>query len=612
MKSLEHWAFLLSVWIFLFSSTLFAKVTIYLCGDSTMQDWNEGYYPKRGIGQEFGYFWNSDAVSVENRGAGGTYAMGYYKSNWPGVLSSLKSGDFVIIQFGINDRAKSSEADFVTATTAMAKEALAKGATPIIVNPVRRSDFRFSSSALAVADSIYESYHGYPIRAREIAASLNVPLIDMDTLSRNYLLSVGQYYALHYVNMYLDAGEYSNYGSGNSDNLHLQQNGAIAFGRILSEQMRIHSDEKVRNLAKNLAPMYSLNVKVSPEGSDSATTVSSYYPAGIPVTLKTTPRAGKKFLGWYDGNGKKVGNLQATVNSETICTFSMTSASTQYTAVYEGGKAELYTGNGAALSMFPTGTPKVLADVDPTGGVEIDTTVVYEKNIKKWIDASLPDSFDAGWTESSNAGYSGGGYWNFANALSTFADYRMVFPSAGRATLGIVYANGGTASRMLNVYLDHDYPVNFPPTGSWTAWDTAWVNVDLPLGEETMRLISLTEDGGPNIDAFGFSVPGVERAASEKDLPNGETEGNDSTTAVSGAFPNGGFSLAGNRLRLETSGMVVAELFDMSGRLLAFERSFVAQGSTELFAETRLSPGIYRIRVTSRNGSASATWARVR
>ena len=25
-----------------------AKVTIYMCGDSTMQDWNEGYYPKQG------------------------------------------------------------------------------------------------------------------------------------------------------------------------------------------------------------------------------------------------------------------------------------------------------------------------------------------------------------------------------------------------------------------------------------------------------------------------------------------------------------------------------------------------------------------------------------
>ena len=200
---------------------------------------------------------------VVNKGAGGTAAMTYYNKNWAAVKSSLKSGDFVIIQFGINDRNYSNEEEFVTATTAMANEALAAGATPIIINPVRRSDYRCSMSTdrckacepSMLPDSIYESYHGYPIRAREIAASLNVPLIDMDTLSRNYLLSVGQYYALHYVNMVLDEGEYSTYVDGDNDNLHLQQNGATVFGRITTEQMRVHRDEKVRNLAKNLAPM---------------------------------------------------------------------------------------------------------------------------------------------------------------------------------------------------------------------------------------------------------------------------------------------------------------------------------------------------------------------
>lgn len=70
---------LLVLFVFLAFQPSSAKVKIYLCGDSTMQDWNEGYYPKRGIGQEFGFFWNSDAVSVVNKGAGGTYAMGYYQ-----------------------------------------------------------------------------------------------------------------------------------------------------------------------------------------------------------------------------------------------------------------------------------------------------------------------------------------------------------------------------------------------------------------------------------------------------------------------------------------------------------------------------------------------------
>lgn len=597
---------LFALCIFLAFQTSFAKVKIFLCGDSTMQDWNEGYYPKRGIGQEFGFFWNSDAVTVVNRGAGGTYAMGYYQKFWPEILSQLEAGDFVVIQFGINDRTYSNEADFVTATTAMAKEALEKGAHPIIVNPVRRSDFRYSSSALSIPDSIYESYHGYPIRAREISASLKVPLIDMDTLSRNYLLSVGQFYALRFVNMLLDSAEYSTYLNGNGDNLHLQQNGAEVFGRILTEQMRVHSDENVRKLSESLAPMYSLKVKASPEGADSATTVSSYYPAGMTVTLKTIPRKGRIFLGWFDGKGERVGNVEKTVNSEYICTFPMQNASTQYTAVYGGGTPELYTGSGEALKNFPSGTPRKIEGVTPSGGVAEDSLENFDKAIQKWFDASVePDSFDIGWSENSNPGFTGDGYWNFDNALNTFAAYRMIFPSAGYVTLGIIYANGGASPRTLNVYLDHDYLVEFPPTGSWSRWDTAWVNVDLAKGEETLKFISATSDGGPNIDAFGFSLPGVCRKGFACQ------EVSDSTTLIrkTGAFH--GNALNGKNLTLSSDGIVKIKAFDLSGRLLFSAEKWMPKGVSEISVE-KLPPGIYRLVVSYGNRTLHSNFLQLR
>ncbi len=48
-----------------------AKVTIYMCGDSTMQDWNEGYYPKQGQGQDFHFWFDPTKATVVNRGQGG-------------------------------------------------------------------------------------------------------------------------------------------------------------------------------------------------------------------------------------------------------------------------------------------------------------------------------------------------------------------------------------------------------------------------------------------------------------------------------------------------------------------------------------------------------------
>jgi len=615
-----------------FSVAVFAKITIYMCGDSTMQDWNEGYYPKRGIGQDFSYFWNANFVEVVNKGAGGTYAMGYYTNNWPAVKSSLKSGDFVIIQFGINDPTYSNEADYVTATTAMAEEALAAGATPIIINPVRRSDYRCSVTTeknavcdgSMVPDSIYESYHGYPIRAREIATSLGVPLIDMDTLSRNYLLSVGQFYALHYVNMYLDAGEYSTYANGNSDNLHLQQNGATVFGRITTEQMRVHSDANVRALSKYLAPMYQLDVKVSPEGADSVSTISAYYPAGMPVTLKTTPKVGKTFVGWYDGKGNKCSNTQTTVNSEYICTLTMGSASTQYTAVYSGGSAVLYTGDGSARSTFPTGTPKTIEEAKQADVVAVDTSVKYNKEIKSWFDAYAPDS-GLGFSENNHADFTGEGFFNFDNSLNSSAYYQMLFPAAGYVTMGIRYSFAGTTDRELNVYLDHDYYVTFKSTGSWDVWDTAWVNVDLATGEETLRMISTTYDGGPNIDAFGFSIAGVKRILAsgetiygdgEERIDTSKTDENGSSEDATGILASriaNGFHLNGNKITLSSASLVKVQMFDMGGRLVASKKLSLSAGTSELpLSAWADRSGVYRIVVTNGSQKLSANWAFIR
>ncbi len=62
-------------------------------------------------------------------------------------------------------------------------------------------------------------------------------------------------------------------------------------------------------------------------------------------------------------------------------------------------------------------------------------------------------------------------------------------------TMGIIYANGGANDRSLNIYLDHDYYVSFPSTGSWTTWDTVYVELDLMNGEGDLQFISMTGRG---------------------------------------------------------------------------------------------------------------------
>ena len=594
---------------------VWSQVTIYLCGDSTMQDWADGYYPKQGQGQDFRFWFDATKATVVNRGQGGMSlggggkdknggtAVGYYDmffkkgcSAGNCIAEKLKAGDYVVVQFGINDVNYSTEDFFSSNMTKLVNDVRAKGAYPIIMSPIRRLYYDSPTQ-------IHNSYRGYPALNKSLSESLKVPFIDMSEMVANYMISVGERYAAQFIFNYATKAEYSNLGSDQTDQVHLQMNGANAFGRIITEQMRAHSDPIVKKLGDYMAPMYQVDVKVSPEGAAEATSLSAYYPKGMTVMLKTIPKSGKKFLGWYDGNGNKVGApSRSTVKSPYIHTFVMGGSSTQYTAVYEGGSAQKYTGDGKALTAFPVTTPKSLDDVTfvpitPSDGTQ-QTNVEVDKNIKKFFDAYKPDKGD-GYSENNNAGFHGEGFWNFANTNTSFASYKVKFPGAGNTTLAVVYANGGTGDRMFNAYLDHDYLISAPPTGSWTTWDTAYVVLDAPAGEAELKFMSLTADGGPNIDQFGFSVEGVCRVGVDC-----------TTTKLNGAVAARGVKLRGDVLQLASAERADVRVFDMSGRMVV-QSSFDATSEIPLSALVK-NTGLYRIVVKQGSMKFNVNWAKVR
>ena len=600
----------------IFAPLTLAKVTIYMCGDSTMQDWAEGYYPKQGQGQDFHFWFDVNKAAVVNRGQGGMSlggggkdknggtAVGYYDmffkkgcSAGNCIAEKLQSGDYVVIQFGINDVNYSTEDFFASNMKKMVSDVRAKGANPIIMSPIRRLYYDSPTQ-------IHNSYRGYPALNQKLATELNVPFIDMSEMVANYMISVGERYAAQFIFNYATKAEYSNLGSDQTDQVHLQMNGANAFGRIITEQMRAHKDPIVKKLGDYMAPMYQVDVKVSPEGAAEATSLNAYYPQGMTVMLKTIPKSGKKFLGWYDGNGNKVGApSRSNVKSPYIHTFKMGSASTQFTAVYEGGSAQKYTGDGKALTAFPTTTPKNLDDVTfvpftPMEGSQ-ETTTQIDKDIKKFFDASKPDDAEIGWTQNEWTGFTGNGYFNLDNTSTSYASYKVNFPGAGNVTLAVRYANGGTSDRMFNAYLDHDYYLSAPPTGGWDKWDTAYVVLDAPQGDAVLKFMSVTSDGAPNLDAFGFSVEGVCRVGIDC-----------TTTKLNGAVSARGLKLRGDVLQLASAESADVCVFDMSGRMVV-QSSFDATSEIPLSALVK-NTGLYRIVVKQGSMKFNVNWAKMR
>lgn len=138
-----------------------------------------------------------------------------------------------------------------------------------------------------------------------------------------------------------------------------------------------------------------------------------------------------------------------------------------------------------------------------------DTTPVVNDGLSM-LDASTPKD-GVGWTQNENEGFLKNGYFNFDNTLSSYGVWEIFSKTEAKTTLTIRYANGGNADRSMAVSVNGKSAgtVSFPATG-WTTYKVASVDVKLKAGVNTLKLTSMTSDGGPNVDMFTFGIDGVE------------------------------------------------------------------------------------------------------
>ena len=80
------------------------KTTVFMIGDSTMANKSiTGGKPERGWGHMLGGFFTDDII-VDNHAVNGRSSKSFIdEGRWGKVLSRLKPGDYVVIQFGHND-----------------------------------------------------------------------------------------------------------------------------------------------------------------------------------------------------------------------------------------------------------------------------------------------------------------------------------------------------------------------------------------------------------------------------------------------------------------------------------------------------------------------------
>lgn len=233
----------------LFCTSLSAQVRILTIGDSTMANYDEqknsGEKEMRGWAQMLPLFLTEGAV-VENAAKNGRSSKSFYYEYWSALRETLKPGDYVFIQFGHNDEKAdgldSDESDPTQRGTAAwgqyqkylglyVSEARERGATPILLTPVVRRLFDKNNKEI-IGKGLHnlteiapdDSTMNYPLAMRSLASNLNVPLVDLTTLTEDLVETMGAEKSKQVI-------------YANGDNTHLKAMGGIIFSELVVEDL---------------------------------------------------------------------------------------------------------------------------------------------------------------------------------------------------------------------------------------------------------------------------------------------------------------------------------------------------------------------------------------
>ena len=200
-----------------------AKRKIHTIGDSTMSEYQPAATPKRGWGMYLQAFFNPDSVEVNNRGKSGASTRTFYETEslWPSVKAQMNIGDYLIIQFAHNDEKCKGEDVFVKNRELRAEgkdtltdmrgtdpnttykeylrkyvnEAREKGVFPILMSPICRAYFK--DGKIDNEGRHMLSFELDYVRAmNEVAIELNVPFLDMTSISKALYEKSGQSFCM--------------------------------------------------------------------------------------------------------------------------------------------------------------------------------------------------------------------------------------------------------------------------------------------------------------------------------------------------------------------------------------------------------------------------------
>lgn len=161
--------------------------TIFLLGDSTITD--QPREPYSSWGQMLPVFFTSEIAIANHAESGESLKSSLGARRLDKVLSLMKPGDYLFIQYGHNDQKEKGEGvgAFTTYKSDLKKfiaETRQRGGLPILVTSMNRRNFD-------EAGKVFSTLGDYPEAVRQTAQEENVPLIDLHAMSKDFYQALG-------------------------------------------------------------------------------------------------------------------------------------------------------------------------------------------------------------------------------------------------------------------------------------------------------------------------------------------------------------------------------------------------------------------------------------
>lgn len=258
---------------------------IYVVGDSTASKYDNSVYPRTGWAQVLqNYF---DGVSVVDLALSGKSSVDFkIQTNYTTLKNSIKSGDYLIIQFGHNDSKRTDTARFTDPFTDRFTDgsfkksmleyvelAWERGARPIIATSISRRRLTDNKND-PTGDPGLE---WYAQAAKELAAECNIPCIDLYKKTNGWINEVDLEDAKDmfnwvkpYDSRYVGDSAFKSstyYKDGYEDNTHLNIYGANLIAQWAADEMKeigIPIGQKRNTKIADSLPSYADATSVTP------------------------------------------------------------------------------------------------------------------------------------------------------------------------------------------------------------------------------------------------------------------------------------------------------------------------------------------------------------